>query len=499
MRKIIRVSLRALVVPGFLAVLAAWTGCRKDRFLDDPSARLSFSQDSVLFDTVFTTIGSSTRNFRVRNPHNSRIRISSIFVEGGEASPFFLNVDGSPGRSFSDVEIAPNDSIYIFVQVNVNPNNGNSPLIIGDNIHFVVNGTDQKVALEAWGQDAYYHYPTDAFKFQDGSYFKYSLISRDTMVDTVWKKDKPHVIYGYLVVDEHQKLTIEAGVRVYLNYKSGLWVFQGGQLKVLGQKGNEVIFQGARREKDYADEPGQWDRIWINEGSDDNVIDYAIIKNGFIGVQAELLDGDNFLLKPGKLRITNTVIQNMSLWGLYAVAFRVDGGNNVISNCQEHSLNLTLGGVYNFHHCTFANYWNKEKAREKPAVNLNNYSETQVIPFSYYFGNCIIDGRRENELNVDLKSTDSVQLLYKFSNCWMKTTVNTNDARFFANVKKGTTLSYKNSDNYEFQPTAGETQVTGFNSADAISDMGKYPKDILGTPRRSVAAGGITAGAYELP
>lgn len=57
------------------------------------------------------------------------------------------------------------------------------------------------------------------------------------------------MIYGYLVVDEHQKLKIEAGVQIYMNYKAGLWVYKGGQLKVLGEKGNEVIFQGARREK----------------------------------------------------------------------------------------------------------------------------------------------------------------------------------------------------------------------------------------------------------
>lgn len=120
--------------------------------------------------------------------------------------------------------------------------------------------------MEAWGQDAWYHYPTNAIKFKDGTYFPYSLISKDTLVDTIWKKDKPHVIYGYLVVDEHQKLKIEAGVQVYMNYKAGLWVYKGGQLKVLGEKGNEVVFQGARRDKDYADEPGQWDRIWINEG-----------------------------------------------------------------------------------------------------------------------------------------------------------------------------------------------------------------------------------------
>src|SRR5688572_26136456 len=103
-------------------------GCRKDKFIDDPGARLEFSRDSVLFDTVFTTIGSSTQNIRVRNKHNQKIKISSIQVEGSEGSPFFLNVDGAPGRTFSDIEIAANDSLYIFIQVKINPTNQNSPM-----------------------------------------------------------------------------------------------------------------------------------------------------------------------------------------------------------------------------------------------------------------------------------------------------------------------------------------------------------------------------------
>ena len=216
--------------------------CKKDSLLTDASAKVEFSQDSILFDTVFTGIGSATKNIRVRNKNNQKIKITSIELKGGYTSSFKINVDGVSGVSFKDIEIAANDSLYIFIQVNVNPININSPLIISDVILFYVNSNLQELPLEAWGQDAWYHYPTNAIKFKDGTYFPYSLISKDTLVDTIWKKDKPHVIYGYLVVDEHQKLKIEAGVQIYMNYKAGLWVYKGGQLKVLGEKGNEVIY-----------------------------------------------------------------------------------------------------------------------------------------------------------------------------------------------------------------------------------------------------------------
>ncbi len=177
----------------------------------------------------FTTIGSATQNIRIRNKHNQKINISSIQLQGGSGSSFIINVDGLKGTTFTDLEIAANDSMYIFIQVNVNPTNLSSPLIITDAINFVVNGNEQKVVLEAWGQDAYYHRPDSVIKFADGSYFPYSVANAVpnsyNMVGSefVWKNDKPHVVYGYLVVDEGQKLKIPDGTKVFMNYKAGIW------------------------------------------------------------------------------------------------------------------------------------------------------------------------------------------------------------------------------------------------------------------------------------
>ena len=476
--------------------------CKKDSLLTDASAKVEFSQDSILFDTVFTGIGSATKNIRVRNKNNQKIKITSIELRGGYTSSFKINVDGVSGVSFKDIEIAANDSLYIFIQVNVNPININSPLIISDVILFYVNSNLQELPLEAWGQDAWYHYPTNAIKFKDGTYFPYSLISKDTLVDTIWKKDKPHVIYGYLVVDEHQKLKIEAGVQIYMNYKAGLWVYKGGQLKVLGEKGNEVIFQGARREKDYADEPGQWDRIWINEGSLNNEINYAIIKNAYIGIQAELLGNQYYV--PKHLKVTNTKIQNMSKWGIYGLGFNIYGGNNVITNCQESSLNLVLGGNYTFIHCTFSNFWIKDKIRDKSTVSISNYSENTILPLdSAYFGNCIVDGSLSNEINIDLKSglngTLSINPSYKFSNCWLKTNADLSDVNKYFNCKKdNTSLNYIDKVAYNFEPKKDEIKVRGFIGNAAIIDAQKFLYDINKVSRNlSISNNSITIGAYE--
>ncbi|MBK8368527.1 MAG: hypothetical protein IPL10_14250 [Bacteroidetes bacterium] len=338
-----------LIVSVCLSV--SFISCKKDKFLTDPSATVSFSQDSILFDTVFTTIGSTTRNIRVRNKNKQKINISSIRLEKGQSSNFFLNVDGTPGKSVEDVEILAHDSIYIFVQVNVNPTSALSPLIIQDKILFDINGNEQSVKLEAWGQDAHYHFPTTAIQYKDG-YLPYSTVSAGTNTTVIWgggtgaSDNKPHVVYGWLVVDSTQKLVINPGVKVYFHQNAGLWVYRYGTLQVNGVKGNEVVFQGDRREADYADMPGQWDRIWINEGHTDNYINYAIIKNNFIGIQASILSSAT---QPNKLKITNTIIKNCSKWGLYTQFFDVWAANNVIANCKEYCTALTWGGNYTFY------------------------------------------------------------------------------------------------------------------------------------------------------
>src|SRR5688572_6976343 len=104
--KISSLALLGLILV-FIATLE--TGCRKEKFITDGSAKLDFSEDTIIFDTVFTTVGSVTQYLKVYNPHKGIIRISEIYIEGGQNSNYRLNVDGTPGKSFSDVEIGAED------------------------------------------------------------------------------------------------------------------------------------------------------------------------------------------------------------------------------------------------------------------------------------------------------------------------------------------------------------------------------------------------------
>lgn len=486
-----------IILISTLCLSFSFISCKKDKLLTDPSARVSFSQDSVLFDTVFTTIGSATRQIRVRNLNSQKINISSVRLEQGASSPFIMNVDGISGKEVTNVEILANDSVFIFIQVNVNPTNALSPLIIQDRILFDINGNQQSVALEAWGQDAHYHYPNKAIQYQTG-FLPYSTVSSLTTAVTVtWgggalgqpNDDKPHVIYGWLVVDSLQKLVINPGVKVYFHQNAGLWVYRYGTLQVNGTYGNEVTFQGDRREADYADLPGQWDRIWINEGHTDNYINYAIIKNGFIGLQTDILLNPN---QPTKVKLTNSIIKNCSKWGLYTSFFNIWAANNVISNCKEYCAAITNGGNAVFFHNTFANYFNKDGGRgTQPCVHLDNYDGTNISPYdSLYFGNCIIDGSAGNELEVDVRTPTFPTKIFQFNSCLLKTSVITGTTSV-GNVYNQS-AQFVDASTYNFK-LGGTSAAKGIGNTTFVISYPMLNTDISNTSRLSPPS----AGAYE--
>jgi hypothetical protein len=410
--------------------LVCFSACKKDPpLLKDRTASLKFSTDTVLFDTVFTSVGSVTKQLKVYNPFKQKVLISNILLAGGNNSPFQLNIDGVPGNMASEVEIMPNDSLFIFVEVTVNPNNANSPLVVSDSILFDWNGKTQAVELVAWGQDAHY---IVANRYIPGFPAFRIIAGQDTTVQ--WPNDKPYVVYGYAVVDSAATLMVDPGVRVHFHKNSGMWVYKYGSIKVNGTKEQPVTFQGDRLDYDYRYIAGQWDRILINEGAKSS-FNYAIIKNGFIGIQAEPFSP----IEPGdqtELVINNTSITSMSGFGVLSIYFKIRAANTLITECQEQTLAILLGGNYSFRHCTFANYWNSTN-RKSPSVIVNNYNDNQTRPLdSAYFGNCIITGNYTNEISLDLKAGSTANYWFDHSLIKVDNTVDTSDPSKFIEIVK---------------------------------------------------------------
>ena len=80
-------------------------------FTTDRSAILQFSRSQVEFDTLITTIPSSTQTLIVYNRGDKGLRISEVALAGGSGSPFRVNVTGQdlidaglePGVNFKEI------------------------------------------------------------------------------------------------------------------------------------------------------------------------------------------------------------------------------------------------------------------------------------------------------------------------------------------------------------------------------------------------------------
>ena len=103
----------------FVIVLMNWSfwGCNTETINSNPSFNLEFSTDTLYFDTVFQSIGSATRSFKIYNRSQSPIIISRASLEKGNTSFYQFNIDGYTGNEVSNIRIEGNDSIWVFVKV----------------------------------------------------------------------------------------------------------------------------------------------------------------------------------------------------------------------------------------------------------------------------------------------------------------------------------------------------------------------------------------------
>lgn len=410
---------RAFIV--VVLVTIAFTGffssCKKD-LPDAVNGALSFSTDTVQFDTIFTTLGSVTKAFKVYNPSNTTLTIDEIRLAGGNTSQFRLNIDGTPTVKLTDVEIESGDSIYIFVEVTVDPQNLNTPFVVEDSVVFTSGSSVQDVKLVAWGQDAHYFYATSA---NDIGLPSVSVLPCNGG-GTVWTDDKPYVIFGSLIVPAGCTLTIEAGCDIRFYKNSNLVIDSAATLIVNGLPEQKVEFKGTRNEAYLKDTPGQWGTyvqvidngqvfrfnvggIWLYRNST-AVINHAVIKNANRGLQVD---------PQTNLTLTNTEIYNHNDIGLLGNNAIISGYNIVSANAGGYAVALVNGGTYDFRHCTFANYWGNS-VRQTPTLLLNNYVDGgAAFPMTAYFGNSIIYGNVDNEIGFDLITSPTPNVLFEKS------------------------------------------------------------------------------------
>ena len=385
----------------FILIVLMFAGysCKKNNQINsDSSLKLSFSADTVLFDTVFTSLGSATHQLRIYNTHSDDLKISSIRLLGGDSSPYRFNLDGENNTEFYDKVIPAGDSLFSFLRVTVNPNDLNTPFVVEDELEFVTNGNTQTVKLLAWGQNANY---IIGDKVTGAIAGKYKIVA-DSLQTTVWTSERPYVIYGWALINSYGTLRIEEGTKVYCHQGSGIFSWSDGQLIINGTAENPVVIQGDRLEAYYNDTPGQWEQIMLMDGraGADHIISHAIIRNAFIGINCQSV----LKLTECALRIDNTIIENQSGYGIHSILYGIEAKNFVISNCGYSNF-WAFGGDYRFVHGTFADYW-QDQHNNNIAVNVANRaidSQTEEVfyyPFHMEMDNCIIYGKQKNEFST---------------------------------------------------------------------------------------------------
>jgi hypothetical protein len=360
-----------------MMMVVGWA-CEKDDFTSAPDAGLRTSVAELFFDTVFTGVGSVTKQIVVNNPNSKKLRLQQLALGGGAASPFSLNFNGQPGHSFSNLELPANDSGYLFVRLTVNPTTQNLPFLLKDSITLRWNGNTTVVHLEAYGQNARF------------------LRNWRVTKDTNWTADLPIVVASEMVVNAGATLSVAPGTKIYCNANAPVVV--NGSLQCLGQKdAGQIVFRGDRTDAGYSDLPGAWPGLIFTATSTNNRLHHTQILNAYQAV----LVGTAPQTGAPKLVLQACRIQNAYDLGLYALGSNLEVENTLIAQCGNDgqpgvggsNLVLAGGGKYRFNHCTVATYANLYQSHKQPAVFITNNGPTGAGALSVVFSNSIIYGQ----------------------------------------------------------------------------------------------------------
>jgi len=381
--------------------------CKNDfeNYSNNPSDLLTFSVDTLSFDTVLTTVNSPVLSFRVYNKNAKPLLISSIQLAEGTNSNFKINVDGMAGSTYENVEVLANDSLYVFVNVQPKENGQFTPRLFNDYILFETHGVQQKVVLEASGQDVYI--------------WKGVVITEDSVLNN----QKPYLIYDSLVIGKGATVEIGEGTVFYMY--NGAQLIINGTVKMKGSVEKPIVFRGSRTDYmvtiPYDLIPGQWGGIRMGPDSYDNELENVRIRNGTYGMDLEAGSDPS----RSKLHLMNVVLTNVAGTLLQAVNCNIVAENCELSNAKDALLYL-VGGSSRFTHCTIANYypynpnlgWFNSNVESLIITDADTTDTYYPVMNAGFFNSIIWDGRYSSTPAIRIEETNQdMSIPYVFQNC----------------------------------------------------------------------------------
>lgn len=462
-----------------LFLLLCMGGCKPEQFFTSNNT-LIYSKDTVWFDTVFTRKTGSTypisvtKIISIKNPESLPVK-ANFKLAGGEASQFRVAIDGESGTQINNIEINGKDSVFVFVQCKLEPNNTNLPSIVLDSLIADVNGKTTNTKLAAYGWDAnYYH---------------------DTIFDQniTWNNNgKPYVIVGYLGVTQGATLTINSGVSVYSSYPyrdengnllSSIYVF--GTLKINGTAQNRVKMLGNNLYSEFNFKPNQWGGIRFLVGSTNNKIQFADITNATIGIRVDSLPVN----AQNNLTLQNTRVQYCGQACLLGITAHIDATNCLFADAGSYTFLGLLGGKYAFNHCTFGEYSGIASRTDGHFAITNTLRNGNGVLLKHTSLDCqmynsIVYGYNKEELEID--QTNLSPFNFNAENNLLKSQ-NPNGILIKPNtLNKDPKFLDTDRGNYQIDSTSGAyKKATTFGTP--------IPIDLLGKTRKSTS----DLGCYE--
>jgi len=418
---------------------------------------------------------------KVYNRNNKSIEIESVELVGAESSPFRINVDGVAGNTITNVEVLKKDSIYMFIEVTVDPLNSNSPLLIRDSIRFRYNGKTQYLQLEAIGQDVHF--------------WKGKIIVNDTTL----KGEKPYLIYDSLIIEKNAQLNIEKNSHFYFHNNTKMHIY--GTISAKGTIEEPIVFRGDRTDRLFSDVPydripGQWKGITIDSLSYNNWFENVQIRNTVNGILFE-----QSLPVNKKATFINAIVHNSNSNGISAVNCNIDGYNCLFTNAGGSALKL-IGGEYYFLHCTIANYMSWLSTKNGPAITLGNVkdfgsNDSDIVPLNKCeFINSIVVERWRNPIEYQnkLNGNEITPLNYTFRSCLINAE-GTDDINFVDTIwNEEPKFRYINKNEDYYYNFELDSVSPAINKADRYFSV-ELPFDIKGVSRLSDENPDI--GCYE--